>query len=168
LIAAQQYARNIIANDGTPKINSLEEASDSEKTRRVNAIKDTSRKNLAYSAFADMLGSRTSVQGSKTGTWLRSFYSLLSTKGTGYSADIAKNIPDDMSYYEFKEHMYSKMYTNPDWLISLETPEKQLQLEQLDIVNKNMNLEWDTFLTLEKLATIDGVNLATTLDNSEK
>jgi hypothetical protein len=57
---------------------------------------------------------------------------------------------------------------NPDWAISLTRPNKSVKVEQLEVVNKNMSLEWDILLSLEKLATIDGVNLATTLENSSE
>ncbi len=172
LIAAQSFAKNLVGNTGVQKVstNSLQ-SSETGAINRAKQFRTTSRQNLAYSTFADSLAKRTALKDTKTGVNLRAKYSQLDklVKGNqeSASADMAKTIHDDISEYEFKDHMYSKMLTNPDWIASLETPNKSLQLEQLDIVNKNMALEWDMFLTLEKLATIDGANLAATLDNNE-
>lgn len=165
LVAAQQFSRNIIGNSGIDKVTTLSTlGSQKSQTKKAKQNRNVARKNLAFSPFAEMLARRTTVKGAENGKWLRSYYIKLSKEGTGYSESIAPTIADNISEYEMQEHMYSKLYTNPDWITSLEGPSKQLQLEELEIINKNLALEWDTLLALEKLATLDGVNLATTLD----
>jgi len=165
-IAAEAYINNLIDNDGINLVNRRLPSNEQQKDTVINNSK-ISRKNLAYSFLADMVAKRSTIPGSGTGTALRGKYTFLSNKGgTGFSASQAPNIADDISEYEFKDFMYSKLYMNPDWALSLPSKEKELKNEELEIVNKNMSLEWDTLLLLEELATADSVGLAAAIDAS--
>lgn len=167
MIAAQQFARNIVGKSA-PKVSSDSTLYSSQsKQEKIKALSKNSRKNLIYSIFSDMIAERSVIKGTNTGVNLNAYYANLEqTAGTGYSKALAQTVADDISEHEYKDHMYSKMYMNPDWAISLTRPNKSVKIEQLEVINKNMSLEWDILLSLEKLATVDGINLATTLENS--
>ncbi|MCV6599801.1 MAG: hypothetical protein OIF36_04945 [Alphaproteobacteria bacterium] len=169
MIAAQQFARKLVGKAAPKVASGIAFYSLQSKAEKVKNLSLNSKKNLVFSIFADMIAERSMLKGSNTGAWLNTYYSKLDNDiGTGYSKSLAQTVADDISEYEYKDHMYSKMYMNPDWALSLTAPKKSLKIEQLEVTNKNMSLEWDILLSLEKLATVDGVNLATTLENSSE
>jgi len=126
-----------------------------------------SRRSLAYNAMNYIISMRTNVKNGGLGLYIKNHLRKLEEDtGITYFSEGIDDINDDISRYEFMDDLFTNIYMNPAWYISLDN------LNPVSLVRKKAELiafinmlNWENSKMLERIASLSATSLAAKVDN---
>lgn len=169
LVDARNTANMVVGPQNTKNVSSDSILANSKSSvSKFDSLAMIAKKSLAFSGFNQSIALRTNVKGGGLGLYLKNFINDLNEKtGRKDFESYAKDIPDDISKYEFMDFLFSKIMLNPSWHFSLSSmPKKELETQKTQMYAMLNILNWETSQMLKKVLATSAADLAVNVDKS--
>ncbi|MCV6599052.1 MAG: hypothetical protein OIF36_01020 [Alphaproteobacteria bacterium] len=167
LVDARNTANMVVGPQDTKNVSSdAVLANPKSSVDKFDSLAMLARKSLAFSGLNKQIALRTNVKGGGLGLYIKNFVADLNEKtGRDDFTEYTKEMPDDVSKYEFMDFLFSKVMLNPSWHFSLSSmPKKELETQKIQMYAMLNILNWETSQMLKKILATSATDLAVSVD----